>query len=63
MSQIDDLERKITGAMNKIKKGTATPAESNVGALFKYLKPLDEALHEKLMNEYKIVFADWKKKQ
>lgn len=62
MSQIEDLEKKIKGAMNKIKNGTATPAESGVGAFFKYLKPLDEALHEKLMNEYKIVFSNWKKK-
>lgn len=63
MKHTDDLEKKIKGAFMKIKNKTATPAESNVGNLFKQLKPLDEALHEKLMTEYKTVFSNWKKEQ
>lgn len=58
---IEDLEKKITTAINQIKKGTVTPAESKIGLYFKHLKPADEAAHDKLMEEYKIVFADWKK--
>jgi hypothetical protein len=61
MKTINDLEKKITVAMSGIKKGTTTPAESKIGTLFMRLKPLDEALYEKLMNEYKPVFANWKK--
>ena len=61
MSQAEDLERKITVAISKIKKGTTTPAESKAGTFFKYLKPLDEALYEKLMSEYKSALAIYKK--
>jgi hypothetical protein len=61
MSHIEDLERKITVAISKIKKGQITPADSNAGTFFKYLKPLDEPLYEKLMAEYKIALATYKK--
>ena len=59
----DELERKITGAMNQIKKGTNTPANSKIGTLLLRLKTTDEALHEKLLKEYKVVFTEWQKKQ
>jgi hypothetical protein len=58
---IDELERKITAAMNQIKEGTKTPKDSNIGMLLGKLKPVDEALHEKLVEKYKVVFAAWKK--
>lgn len=58
---IDDLERKIKAKMTQIKQNNLTPKESGIGQLFKYLKPLDEALHEKLITEYKVVFEQWKK--
>ena len=61
MSQIEDLEKKITIAISKISKGKATPAESGAGVLFKYLKPLDEPLYDKLMSEYKIALSTYKK--
>lgn len=60
---IKELEKKITVAISQIRKGTITPKDSNIGNLFKYLKPYDESLHEKLMAEYKIVFEEWKKRQ
>jgi hypothetical protein len=60
MSQVEDLEKKIKGAISKIKKGEK-PADTNAGTFFKYLKPLDEPLYEKLMAEYKVALEIYKK--
>ena len=62
MKNIEELERKITAAMNQIKNGTAAPAATGIGSLFLRLKPLDEASHERLINKYKIIFQEWKSK-
>lgn len=59
--KIDDIERKIISAMHQIKKGTSSPKESKIGLLFNQLKPIDQALYEKLLEEYKIILASWKK--
>ena len=61
MTQIEELERKITAKIVQIKQNKISPADSKIGLLFKLLKPLDEALNEKLMNEYIIVFKSLKK--
>ncbi len=61
MKDTDTLERKIIATISQIKQNNISPKDSNIGALFKQLKPKDEALYEKLINEYKIVFAAWKK--
>lgn len=49
------LERKIKGKMMCIRDGTLTPANSEIGVLFKILKAKDEALHDELINEYKTI--------
>lgn len=55
------LERQMTSMILNIKQGTMTPENSKIGVLFKQLKPLDEALYEKFMTEYKVVLAEFKK--
>jgi len=57
---IKRLELKILGAIKQIKEGTSSPKETGIGMLFKHLKDKDEPLYEKLMVDYKKVFAVWK---
>jgi hypothetical protein len=57
----DQLERKIIGKMNAIKKGEITPTESGIGKLFNLVT--DVAMHENLMKRYSQVLVDRKNQQ
>ena len=48
----DDLEKKITGKISKIDKGTLTVKDAGLNVLIKRLKELDEATAEELEKKY-----------
>lgn len=52
MSFINQLEKKITGKIRKIKNGTESVKDSNVNNLIERLKELDEAAAEELQGKY-----------
>ena len=56
----EELERKIRGQMGAIKRKEMSPSTSNLAGLFKALKTVDEALYEKLIQEYKTVLQSIK---
>ncbi len=54
------LEKEIKSRMIQIKGRKITPADSGIGKLINMLKPLDEALFEKIMTEYKQILQNLK---
>lgn len=54
------LEKEIKSRMVQIKSRKVTPAESGIGKLINMMKPLDEALFEKIMTAYKQILSDLK---
>lgn len=52
MSFAKQLERKITGSLNKISKGEITVKDAGVGKLIARLKEMDEAAAEDLQTKY-----------
>ncbi len=54
------LEKEIKSRMIQIKGRKITPADSGIGKLINMLKPLDEALFEKIMVEYKQILQNLK---
>ena len=52
MSFARQLERKITGNLNKISKGEITVQDAGVGKLIARLKEMDEAAAEDLQAKY-----------
>jgi hypothetical protein len=48
----DELEKKISGKINAIAKGTETAKGAGVNDLIKKLKKLDEAAAEELQKKY-----------
>lgn len=55
------LEKEIIAKMLSIKNGKTTIASSGIGKLINAMKPLDEALHAKLMTRYKDLIEEIKK--
>ena len=53
IKEIIRLERDIIGKMQKIKSGSLTPKESEIGKSLNRLKTMDEPAFEKLMATYK----------
>jgi len=52
MSFARQLERKITGKINKISKGELTVQDAGVGKMIKRLEEIDEAAAEDLQSKY-----------
>lgn len=52
------LEKEIKSRMIQIKNKKITPSESGIGKLINMLKPLDEALFDKIMTEYKQILQN-----
>lgn len=52
MSFSRQLERKITGKINKISKGELTVQDAGVGKMIIRLKEIDEAAAEDLQSKY-----------
>jgi hypothetical protein len=52
------LEKEIKSRMIQIKNKKITPVESGIGKLINMLKPLDEALFDKIMTEYKQILQN-----
>lgn len=55
------LKKKIEGKIRGVKLGTVEPSETGLGGLFNKLKPIDEPLHDELMDKYKEVLKNRKK--
>ena len=51
--------QKIEAGIRAIKNGTKTPQQANCGTFFIKLKPLNEGMHDDLMNNYKVVVAQY----
>lgn len=49
------LIKKIEAGIRSIKHGTATPADAKVGVFLNKLKPINLAMYEDLLNNYKAV--------
>ena len=53
--------QKIESGIRAIKNKTKTPKEVNCSFFFTKLKPLNEGMHDDLMNNYKIVVIEFNK--
>jgi len=53
--------QKIESGIRAIKNGSKTPKEANCGFSFSKLKPLNEGMHDDLMNDYKAVMVQYNK--
>ena len=56
--ELNRLEKRIRTKMHQIKTGDKTPSESGIGKVINLMKSFDETLHEKLMDEYKLILKN-----
>jgi len=53
--------QKLKSGIKGIQNGTKLPKDANCGFLFKKLKPLNEGMHDDLMNDYRAVMIEYNK--
>ena len=54
--------KNVRNAIRAIKMGTKKPEDTNVGFNLNKLKTVNEPMYDELLNDYKAVLAEYKKK-
>ena len=60
---IRSLEKKVVSLTGQVRRGEISPAESKTVVSINKLKDLDQALYDKLLQQYKVAVAEYKKIQ
>ena len=58
---IRSLEKKVVSLTGQVRRGEISPAESKTVVSINKLKDLDQALYDKLLQQYKVAVAEYKK--
>lgn len=62
LSSEDLYIKNVRNAIRAIKMGTKKPEDTNVGFNLNKLKTVNEPMYDELLNDYKAVLAEYKKK-
>jgi len=58
---IRSLEKKVVSLTGQVRRGEISPAESKTVVSINKLKDLDQALYDKLLQQYKVAVTEYKK--